>query len=192
MAKVKIKKQLTREEFDAKTAECVAFEVEQKSLEVRKARAELAIKTKLGTRIDACKKAIKKLTADCAQFAADNFGILFEGKKKSGSNGVAEYGFRLDPPALSNLEKRKDADACLLIRGLGDGFMPFLKVEYSLDKNAIKDGLERLAIYRFEQSRSYSTEMPEDYELLIELEKHFKIDQSETFFIDPKPLEKGE
>lgn len=163
MAKIKITTISSRAEFESKIDQCAQLETAQHLIEAELAQKVLEIKENYGEQIEAHKKEVKRLTAECAQYAASNTVQLF-GKNRSSETALARFGFRTGQPTLKNTGKKKDAEIIAeLIKK--DANSQYVSKKLSLDKDAIRNAIENGVVW---------------------LKSFFVVQQDEAFFINPK------
>ena len=163
MAKVKLTTIQSRAEFESKIDQAAQLETSQKLLEAELDAKILKLKERYGAEIEGHKKEIKKLTTECAQFAASNMQSIF-GKNKSSETALARFGFRLGQPTVKNANKLKDCDVMAALLKEKDS-ESYISKKLSLDKSAIRTAIENGVEW---------------------LKKFFYVAQDESFYIEAK------
>lgn len=162
MAKVKVQIINSRAEFEQQIDVCAQLETDQRALEAELDKKVLALKEKYSEQIKSIKRQTDSISKACAVYAQTNPEIF--GSAKSAETPLAKYGFRTGQPTVKTLGKLKECDALAAVLKHAEGSQ-YSTAKYSLDKSAIRFGIERGVEW---------------------LKRLFYVEQAESFFIEPK------
>ena len=183
MAKI-TKTSITREEFFALAVECATLELEKNKLKARLDLSVMKIKKSLGDKMEECEKRMKAILKLCEPYAVMHAQELFGPERKSAKNEKIKFGFRTDTPSVKTVGRRKDAEACEILRN-SEGGLAYVSVKYALDKSKIGEALKNAqnmpsGIGNCPENLSETSSVP--LKMLYEL---FELEQKEKFFIEP-------
>lgn len=161
MAKVKIQTINSLAEFEQKIDVCAQLETDQRLLSAELDKKILELKENYGGEIESIKKQVKALCSECGLYAAAHPELF--SKNKSAETALAKYGFRTGNPTVKTIGKLKESDAIESLLNVGGE--RYIVTKHTLDKSAIREGLERGVVF---------------------LKALFKVVQDEGFFIEAK------
>lgn len=153
----------TRAEFDGAVDELARLTVELRTGEAERDAEIQKVRARYEPAITVVTDTIKLLALSVEKFAEDHREELFVGKVKSAETPLAVFGFRLGQPTLKTLSKAWTWERVLeALRAAG--MKRFVREKAEPDKDAMKQHLTA------EQLASVGC----------------RIDQAETFFVEPK------
>jgi phage host-nuclease inhibitor protein Gam len=157
---------LTREQFELNVDIVAQLQIDMQSIIAERNDRVQRVQETYNVQIESIKKEIDLCLKTAGLYASQNRALLLNNEQKSSETALARFGFRTGQPTVKPIQKIKEEELANELRK--DGYKEYTDESYTLNKPAIKKGIEA------------------GVQKLLSL---FKIVQNETFYVEAKAKE---